>query len=91
MERIEMSNLRFEPKGVAIGVLFFLVLFIPTFIVGIYFYQDININLTNQVYTQRATIAALSASAIRLKLDQLSSLTEQLAHGPGDHCGCERR
>lgn len=75
-------KLRLGAKNVTIAALLFLVLFIPTIIIGLYYYQSINTNLTNQVFSQRTTVASLSASAIKVKLDQLSALTIQYATAP---------
>jgi cache domain-containing protein len=69
-------------KSITIALLVFLVLLIPTILVGLYYYQAIDTNLTNVVFAQRETAAGLSASALKVKLDQLAAIDERYAADP---------
>ena len=64
------------------GLLVFVILFVPTLIFGIYYYGQIDQNLTQQVYSQRTTAAALSAGAISAKLTGLIMLADKYATEP---------
>lgn len=66
-----------------IAIIVFLILFIPTLIVGISYYQSFNSNLTKRVFDQRETVASLTASAISLKIRQLTAITQTYASQPG--------
>jgi len=78
----EMIFLSQNRKGVVIASIVFLVLFVPTLITGIFYYQSFNKNLTQEVFSQRKTVASLTASAIGLKLQQLTSIVQIYASQP---------
>src|SRR5258706_1169536 len=61
------------------ALVFLVALIIPTIIAGSFYYQSFNTILTNQVYLERQTVVALSASAIRIKIDQLAGLAHKFA------------
>jgi len=63
-------------------VVVFLILFIPTFLFGGYYYQQISAEMTADVFAKRATVAGLSASALRNKLNHLVGVAQSLAADP---------
>src|SRR2546423_964563 len=78
----KMNAPRLRSRHVAISTVLFLVLALPTVIAGASYYQKTRTALTEKVFLQRETIAGLSASALKLKLDHLTSLAEQFAENP---------
>jgi len=79
---LNMNTIFAEKKNIVIAIVVFLVVFIPTLVVGVFYYQNVNTTLTKQVFDQRATIASLAASAIRVKLGQLTGIVQGYATQP---------
>lgn len=69
-------------RTLIVGIIVFLAFFIPTLIVGIFYYRNFNENLTKQVFDQRETVASLTASAVRVKLQQLTAIAQIYASQP---------
>jgi prepilin-type N-terminal cleavage/methylation domain-containing protein len=63
------------------GVLF-LLLAIPTAIVGAYYYQSFDTNMTADVFSQRQALASLSATALQFKIEQLVNIADNFAANP---------
>ena len=80
---LNMKIIFSKKKNVVIAIVVFLVVFIPTLVAGVFYYQNVNTTLTKQAFDQRATIASLAASAIRVKLGQLTGIVQGYATQPG--------
>ena len=61
-------------RGLALAGVIFIVLALPTIFLGTSYYRSYATELTDQVYSERKLVAALSASALRLKLNRLVAL-----------------
>lgn len=70
-------------KKIVFAIVLFLVFFIPSLCVGIYYYQQINKSMTDSVFAQRETIAQLTASAVQVRINKLIGIAETYASGPG--------
>ena len=69
-------------KNIVAAGIVFLVLFVPTLLVGIYFYRSFDRSLTDRVFNQQKTVASLTASAVGLKLQQLTAILQTYASQP---------
>jgi hypothetical protein len=69
-------------RDIIIAIVVFLVLFIPTLVAGILYYRSVSATSTQGVYDQRETAASLAASAVRIKLQQLTAIVQIYASEP---------
>lgn len=77
---MEVGSKKSWPKAnIVLGGVVFLILAIPTFILGVYYYRNANDDLTKQLFSRREIVAGLSASAIKIKLDHLVEIAELYA------------
>ncbi len=74
--RRRISNLR---KNFFVAFFVFLAAAVVAIIIGAAHYQAVSQQLTLAVYAHRQTVASLSASAVKLKLDNLVGVAESLA------------
>ena len=58
---------------------FIVVLILPTVIIGIYYYRDFRLRLTDAVLEQHRTLADLSASSLKVRLDSIGKIAKSLA------------
>ena len=58
---------------------FLVILILPTIISGVYYYRDFETRLTNAVLEQHQTLADLSASSIKVRLDSLGKIAKSFA------------
>lgn len=68
-----------QQKKLFVSTIVFLILFLPTLIFGIYYYRSVNDTMTGVAILQRQTVASLSASAIKLKLDHIVGVAQAFA------------
>ena len=71
-----------SPGAVLISGTLFLLLAIPTIAIGGHYYEIFNAKMTSDVFTQRQTVASLSATAIQIKIEQLATISMDIAQNP---------
>src|SRR6185437_4726276 len=76
------EKIRSNSSAAVISGLLFLVLAIPTVLVGMYYYQIFNTSMTANVFSQRQALASLSATALQFKIEQLVNIADNVASNP---------